>query len=438
MSTDTDHPASSASSNPSAPPPESPRRIRKRSLILAGLIVVVLLGGVWWLTHGAGASSADARKSRHAFWGANAAIPVVVQAAHKGDIDIYMNGLGTVTPLATVVVRTRISGQLTEVHFQEGQEVQAGDLLAVIDPRPYQVAMEQAQGQLQQARAQLAQAQSDYGRYLTLSHQDSIAQQQVDNQRALVNQYEGLVQSDEAAVNNAKLNLTYCHITAPLTGRVGLRQVDPGNYVTPGDSGGLVTLTQFRPISVIFTLPEEDYLRVFARQRSGATIPVDAYDSSETHKLASGTLSAIDNQADPSTGTFKLRASFPNENETLFPNAFVNVHMLLEVNRGAILTQSSAIEQGQLGTYVYVVGPDDTVTARAVTLGTAQGERVAVVKGLEVGDRVVVDGADRLKEGSHVVAQQAGGQPSTGAGHSAASAGSKGGKTLAEGGHLRS
>jgi membrane fusion protein, multidrug efflux system len=408
-------------------PASSHRRVRRRSLVIVALAAIGLLGAVWWLNHARGGAGMSVRQNIRAMFGPGAAVPVVAQQAEKGDIDIYKDGLGTVTPLATVTVITRISGELTEVHFKEGQEVKAGDLLAVIDPRPYQVALEQAQGQLLQAQAQLAQARSDLVRYETLSKQDSIAAQQVDTQRALVNQYEALVKTDQAAVDSARLNLVYCHITAPITGRVGLRQVDAGNYVTPSDTTGLVTLTQMRPISVIFTLPEDDYSAVGARLRAGAKIPVEAYDSTETQKLATGALAAIDNQADTSTGTFKLRATFSNENEALFPNEFVNVRMLLDVERGVIVIPTSAIELGQMGSYVYIVKPDDTVTPQAVVLGPTQGERVAVVKGLAAGDRVVVDGADRLREGARVVVQtpgqtQAGG-PAAGAGPPGAATG---------------
>jgi multidrug efflux system membrane fusion protein len=390
------------------PPSKAPSGTRHLSLMLVGAVALILLAAVWWLNHVKSGDIAAGEKGRRAFWGADAAVPVVVQTAQKGDIDLYQNGLGTVTPLANVTIRTQVSGQLTEIHFHEGQEVKKGDLLAVIDPRPYQLALEQSEGQILQAHAQLAQAQSDLARYETLSKQDSIALQQVDTQRALVSQYEGLVKTDQAAIDNAKLNLIYCHITSPINGRVGLRQVDAGNYVTPGDANGLVTLTEMKPISVIFTLPEGVYSRVAARLHAGATIPVDAYDSTQTKKIATGKLSAIDNQADTSTGTFRLRAIFSNEDEALFPNEFVNVRMLLDVDSGVIVIPTSAIEQGQKGTFVYVVAQGDTVNARPITLGPTQGERVAVTAGLAAGERVVVDGADRLKEGGRVTEQQEG------------------------------
>jgi multidrug efflux system membrane fusion protein len=352
----------------------------------------------------------------------NAPLPVLVKAAEKRDLNVYLNALGAVTPLEMVTLRTQISGQLVEVKFKEGQEVNQGDVLAIIDPRPYEVALEQAQGQFEQAQAQLKNAQLDLVRYQTLAAQDSIAKQQVDTQRTLVSQYEGMVKTDQAAIDNAKLNLTYCHITAPSAGRVGLRQVDQGNYVTPADANGLAVLTQVKPITVIFTLPEDNMPQVAARLRSGATLPVDAFDRTQTTKLASGTLDTIDNQIDATTGTFKLRALFPNDNEALFPNQFVNIRLLLDVDHGATVIPASAVEQGQQGAFVYVVQDDNTVVAKPVTLGTIEGELVAVVSGLNVGERVVVDGADKLTDGMKVVVQEktAGeptGKPGTGRSH---------------------
>ena len=294
-----------------------------------------------------------------------------------------------------------------------------GDVLAVIDPRPYAAALEQAQGQLLQAQAQYKEAQIDLDRYVTLSAQDSISKQQVDAQRALVSQYQGMVKQNQGAVDNAKLNLGYCHVTAPISGRVGLRLVDQGNYVTPGDSTGLVILAQVKPITVIFTLPEDNIPQVLKQVRNpGAKVPVDAYNRDNTVKLASGILSTIDNTVDPTTGTFKLRATFPNDDEMLFPNQFVNISMLLDVQHGATVVSTSAIERGQQGSFVYVVGADNKVTAKTVTLGTTEGERVAVLTGIEPGDKVVVDGADRLKDGMEVDAQfpnaQGGGKGSGG------------------------
>jgi multidrug efflux system membrane fusion protein len=333
----------------------------------------------------------------------NGPLPVLVNLARKSDLNIVLDGLGTVTPLATVTVRTQINGELTSVNFTEGQLVNQGDLLAIIDPRPYQVQLEQAQGQLLEAQAQYKEAQIDLDRYQKLSTQDSISKQQVDAQQALVSQYEGMVKTNQAAVDSAQLNLTYCHITAPFSGRVGLRLVDQGNYVTPGDATGLAILTEVRPISVIFTLPEDNIPAVLKQVRAGATIRVDAYNRDSTVKLATGSVATLDNTVDPTTGTFKLRAVFPNDDDALFPNQFVNVTMLLDVLKGATVIPTSAIERGQQGSFVYVVGADNKVAARVVTLGAVDGERQAVLSGVSPGDKVVVDGADRLKDGIEVV-----------------------------------
>jgi multidrug efflux system membrane fusion protein len=334
--------------------------------------------------------------------GMNGPMPVLVNLARKSDLNIVLDGLGTVTPLAMVTVRTQINGQLTSVNFTEGQLVKQGDLLAVIDPRPYQVQLEQAQGQLLQSQAQYKEAQIDLDRYVTLSAQDSISKQQVDAQQALVSQYEGVVKTGQAAVDSAQLNLTYCHITAPFSGRVGLRLVDQGNYVTPGDSSGLAILTEVTPISVIFTLPEDNIPAVLKQVRAAANIRVDAYNRDSTVKLATGSLATLDNTVDPSTGTFKLRAVFPNDDDGLFPNQFVNVTMLLDVQHGATVIPTSAVERGQQGSFVYVVGADNKVAAKVVTLGAVDGERQAVLSGVAPGDKVVVDGADRLKDGLEV------------------------------------
>jgi multidrug efflux system membrane fusion protein len=352
-----------------------------------------------------GVGGGGGRFGGRAAFGISGPLPVVVNAARKDDINIILTGLGTVAPLATVTVRTQISGYLAEVKFTEGQLVNKGDLLAVIDPRPYEVALEQAQGQLLQAQAQYKEAQIDLDRYVTLSAQDSISKQQVDAERALVSQYEGLTKTSQGAVDSAQLNLTYCHITAPVSGRVGLRLIDQGNYVTPGDASGLVILTQVKPITVIFPLPEDNIPEVLKQVRAGAKIRVDAYNRDRTAKLASGSLSTLDNTVDPTTGTFKLRAIFPNDDDALFPNQFVNVSMLLDVLHDTTVVPTSAIERGQQGTFIYVVGDDSKVTAKTVTLGPTEGERVAVLSGISAGDKVVVDGADRLKDGMEVVAQ---------------------------------
>jgi len=383
---------------------------------LVPLIAIALIGTLWWVNHseevpgagqrgGGGGGGFGGGGFGGGRRGGNGPLPVIVEPAKKGNINIYINGLGTVSPLVTDVIRTQVSGQLVQVNFQEGQLVKQGDVLAVIDPRPYQNALEQAEGQLLQAQAQLKEAQLDLERYHTLATQDSIAQQQVDSQAALVTQDQGIVRVDQAAIDTAKLNLVYCHIVAPASGRVGLREVDPGNYVTPGDSNGLVVLTQLTPISVIFTTAEDDIPAVQARLQSKAVLPVDAFDRTLSKKLDSGKLETIDNEVDPTTGTFKLRALFPNAQEQMFPNQFVNARMLLDVDRGATVIPTSAIERGEQGDFVYVIKPDNTASVRTVTLGPTEGERVAVTDGLEVGEQVVTDGADKLKEGMAVIVQ---------------------------------
>ena len=329
-------------------------------------------------------------------------MPVVAATAHAGDIDITLNALGTVTSLATVTVKTQIAGQLTEIHFIEGQLVKKGDVLAQIDPRPYQLMFEQAQGLLQRDQALLQGAELDFNRYQTLVAQDSIAKQLLDTQSSLVAQYRGTVISDQAQINTAKLNLDYCRIVAPVSGRVGIRQVDQGNYVQTGDANGIVIITQLQPISVIFYLPEDHLPQVLKRMHGANALPVTAFDRTQTNKLAVGVLASVDNQIDTTTGTVRLRAQFENRDEALFPNQFVNAQLLVDVLRGAIVVPTSAVQRGAPGTYVYLIGDDDTVSVRPITLGPQSGERVAVQSGLAEGDRVVIDGADKLKEGAQV------------------------------------
>jgi multidrug efflux system membrane fusion protein len=381
-----------------------PKKKGHKTVWVVTILVVAALASIGVYSHmkKKAAGGGGGRRGGFGAFGMNAPIPVVARTAMRANINVVLNLPGTVTPLATVTVRTQISGQLVQVNFAEGQMVAKGDLLAVIDPRPYQAALEQSQGQLLQAQAQLKEAQIDLERYQTLSGQDSISKQQVDSQSALVSQYEGMTKTDQAAVDNAQLNLTYCHITAPFAGRVGLRLVDQGNYVTPGDSTGLVILTEVKPISVIYSLAERYIPEVQKRIKSGASIQVDAYNADDTSKVASGKLGTIDNTVDTTTGQFKLRALFPNDDEALFPNQFVTVHMLLDVDVGVIVIPTSAIERGQQGTYVYVVGADNKVSAKTVKLGDTEGEKVGIASGLNAGDKVVVDGADRLKDGSEV------------------------------------
>ncbi|HUA56193.1 MAG TPA: MdtA/MuxA family multidrug efflux RND transporter periplasmic adaptor subunit [Candidatus Sulfotelmatobacter sp.] len=366
--------------------------------IVWGLLILLVIAGVVWLVYPRHATKAAAGGR----FGAAGPMPVAVATAQKGDMPIIFNALGTVTSLATVTVKTQINGQLSLVAFQEGQLVHQGDLLAVIDPRPYQAALDQAQGNLLHDQALLTNAEVDLKRYRTLVAQDSIATQQLDTQAALVRQYQGTVRADQATVDNAKLNLTYCHITSPITGRVGLRQIDQGNYVQTSDANGLVVITQVQPITVIFTLPEDNLQAVLKQLRAGATLKVTAFDRSQSTQLAVGNLMTIDNQIDVTTGTFKLRALFDNPDETLFPNQFVNVELLVNTEQNVVLVPSSAIQRGAPGTFVYAVEPDSTVKVEAVKLGASANDQVAIASGLDVGARVVVDGADKLRDGAKV------------------------------------
>jgi multidrug efflux system membrane fusion protein len=385
-----------------------------RPFYIVPFLVLALVGGLWWFNRqqdvpnaSVGPGGKKGGGGRNGRFGPQGPMPVMVMAAKTGDINVFLNGLGAVTPITTVTIHSQISGYLMDVNYTEGQEVKKGDLLALIDPRPYQVALEQAEGNLLQAQSQLTEAKLDLERYKQLSAQDSIASQQVDTQAALVNQDLGLVKVDQAAIDNAKLNLVYCHVTAPADGRVGIRLVDKGNYVTSGDSSGLVVLTQLRPITALFTLPEDNLPDIIKQMKTGNPIRVDAYDRTMTTKLATGALATLDNVVDPTTGTVKLKASFANDDEELFPSQFVNIQMLLTTLHDVLVVPTSAIERGEQGTFVYLVQPDKTVTARPIKLGITEGEKVQVLSGLQAGDQVVVDGADRLKEGSEVEMQTA-------------------------------
>jgi len=342
-------------------------------------------------------------------------MPVVVAPVTQGNIDIVFNALGTVTPTATVTVRSQISGQLTQILFKEGQTVQKGDLLAVIDPRPYELALEQAQGQLFKDQALLKQAQTDLVRYQILAKEDSIAQQTVDGQVQLVRQYEGAIKTDQSQVDSAKLNIAYCHVVAPVGGQVGLRQVDQGNYVTPGDTNGIVVITQMKPITAIFSLPEDDLPAIVKRIDAGATLDVTAYDRTNTTKLATGKLVSIDNQIDTTTGTVKLRAQFSNEDGLLFPNQFINVRLLVDVLQNTTVIPSAAVQRGAPGTFVYVLKSDDTVAVQKIQTGAGDGTNVAVQSGLTAGQKVVIDGADKLRDNAKVVLRQEAAPVPTGA-----------------------
>jgi multidrug efflux system membrane fusion protein len=331
---------------------------------------------------------------------------VVTASVRSAEIDAYLTGIGTAAPLRTVAVKARVTGQLLRVAFEEGQLVKEGQLLAEIDPRPFQVQLAQAEGQMARDRALLENARLDLARYRALFEQDSIAKQQVDTQAALVRQYEGAVKVDQSAIDNARLQLVYARITAPISGRVGLRQVDPGNMVTGTEPNGLVVITQLQPITVVFSVPQDNVATVMKRVQSGDKLPVEAWDRELKTKLATGVLASVDNVVDPATGTVKLRAQFANDDNALFPNQFVNVRMKLDTQRDAIVIPSSAVQRGAQGFFVYVVKPDQTATVRAVKPGTIDGQRIAIAEGLAPGEVVVIDGMDRLREGARVEVTQ--------------------------------
>lgn len=386
-------------------PERRPRRAphRKWPWILAALIL--LLAGYWWFGGRENRATTDRPREdrgRGDGRGANAVTPVVGVEATKGNIGVYVTGLGAVTPVYTVTVRSRVDGQLMSVHFREGQLVHQGDLLVEIDPRPYQAAVTQAEGQLERDQALLENARVDLSRYTTLLAEDAIPEQQLATQRALVKQYEGTVTNDQGTLSAARLNVTYCRITAPITGVVGLRLVDPGNIVHASDANGMLVITQVQPISVIFTVAEDQMPAILQKYHAGQHLPVDAWDRELQHKIASGTLATVDNEIDQTTGTLKLRAMFANSANALFPNEFVNARLLEQEKTGVTLLPSAAVQRNTTQTYVYLVKPDHTVTVRLVNVGTTEGDQTEITSGLQPGDVIVMTGVDKLQEGSKV------------------------------------
>jgi multidrug efflux system membrane fusion protein len=381
--------------------PKTPKSGWGRRLIrwIGGVAFLFLVSiAVWfWLSHRQ--SSVGGASGR---FGTRMTTTVGVAVAKKGDMQIFLNGLGTVTPPATVTVKTQVSGQLVKIAFTEGQHVKKGDFLAQVDPRPFQAVLDQQEGQLERDRALLENARVDLARYQKLNAQDSVSRQTLDTQVALVHQYEGTVKMDQGQVESAQVNLDYCHIVSPVDGVVGLRQVDEGNYVQTSDTSGLVVITQIDPMTVIFTVTEDDISKVTARVTGGAVLPVTAYDRTNSTEITEGRLESVDNQVDTTTGTVKLRAVFDNRDGKLFPQQFVNAKILVDTLEDAIIVPTAAIQLGAPGSYVYVVNSDSTVSVRVIKPGPIDGEQAAVVSGLELGETVVNDGVDRLYDGAKV------------------------------------
>ena len=377
-----------------------------RRRIIGLLIIITLATVAYWFRDRFGAAQQPAASRRSAA-GAQA-VSVLTAKAENGKINEYLTGLGTVTPVATATVKSRVDGQVMKVLFSEGQMVRAGEVLAEIDSRPFEVQLNQALGQLARDQALLANAQADLDRYKVLFSQDSVPKQQLDTQASLVRQYEATLKSDQAQVDSARLQLTYSHVTAPISGRLGLRLVDAGNIVHASDANGIVVIAQLQPITVVFTIPEVSLPPVMAKIKAGGRLTVEAYDRERKQKLATGTLLTVDNQIDPTTGTVKLKAQFANTDNSLFPNQFVNARLLVDTLENTILIPNAAIQHSARSAYVYVVKADSSVEARDVEVKLTEGDQTAIATGLAAGETVVIDGIDKLQPGAKVSVRAAG------------------------------
>jgi multidrug efflux system membrane fusion protein len=413
--------------SPSALEAHAPAKTKKSSG-WAWLIVLLAVGVAayyfWPRGSGAAAGTGQPGSTSSKKGGKGGIPPVVAIQATRGNIGVYLTGLGTVTPIYTVTVKSRVDGQLMSVNYKEGDIVKKGDALIEIDPRPYQVALEQAEGNQIRDQAMLDNARVDQARYETLLKQNAIPEQQLATQKALVTQEEGVVKADQGAIDAAKLNLIYCHIESPISGQVGLRLVDPGNIVHAADANGMLVVTQLQPISVIFTVAEDQLPAVLPRWRAGQKLSVEAWDRALQHKIATGYLDTIDNEIDQTTGTLRLRASFQNADYQLFPNQFVNARMLVQEKSGVTLINTAAVQRTTNETYVWLLKPDSTVTVADITIGTTEGDQAEITSGLKPGDSVVMTGVDKLVEGAKVVGQP----PDQGQGGGRAGSGNGGGK----------
>src|SRR3984885_5747940 len=404
---------------PTLPAPEAPGKQRppkapppRRRRLWIWILLLILLGAAgyyfWSKRQAPAPASASGKAGGQKGAGGGAAAPVDAAKAVKGNIGVYVTGLGAVTPIYTVTIHTRVDGELMQVLYKEGDMVQKGDKLAEIDPRPYQAQLTQYEGQLLRDQATLDNARIDQTRYETLIKTDAVTEQILATQIATVKSDEGIVKNDQGLIEAVKVNLIYCHITAPITGRIGLRLVDPGNIVQTSDTTGLLVITQLQPISVTFTIAEDQLPTVYAKQNAGQKLPVDAFDRDMKKKLASGSLTTIDNEIDQTTGTVKLRATFDNSHNELFPNQFVNARLLQQEKRAVVLVPSAAVQRNSQSTYIYVVKPDSTVTVRQVKVGTVDDNNSEITSGVVEGDVVVLTGVDKLQEGSKVAVHMEG------------------------------